>query len=244
MLPRFNDTPKYTMTIPSTGKEVTYRPYLVKEEKILLMAFESGDNKNALRALADTIVSCVEDVINKNLLTSFDIEYMFTQIRGKSAGELSQVRVTCAQVDSDGKVCGHENEINVDLDEVYVSKKNEEASKGVIKINDRYTLNLKYPSYLDMVRTVDMKEDISSTFESIHSALYSLVDEEEESQVLFADETSKEVQEFLESLPSSVFSKIRQFLDSMPKTVFKVEFKCSGCGKETRTELEGIENFL
>lgn len=234
MLPKFNDTPKFTMKVPSTGQEVQFRPYLVKEEKILLMAFESGDNKQALSAVADTILACVDADIKKANLTPYDVEYMFTQIRGKSVGESSTVNIQCEH-------CQHQNEITIDLDEVYIDKP---VVKNTVEINGKYILELKHPSYMEMVKTVSDKDDVSTMFKTIASALHALHNVEDESQVLFADESEKEVNDFLESLPPKVFSEIRQFLEKMPKAKYKVKFKCSNCGEETDKELEGMENFL
>ncbi len=110
-LPKLNDKPKYELTIPSTGKKVKYRPYLVKEEKILMMALESGDKHSALNAVIDTIEACVSDKVDRTQLALFDIEYMFIMIRSKSVGEISEVGIKCAS-------CNAVNEISIQLDNV------------------------------------------------------------------------------------------------------------------------------
>ena len=234
MLPKLNDTPLFTMKVPSSGMEVKYRPYLVKEEKVLLMAFESGDNKQALSAVADTILSCVEGDLNKSSLTPYDVEYMFTQIRGKSVGEVAKVSVNCTE-------CGTQNEVSIDLEKVYVDSP--ENNKN-IKISDRYMLELKQPTYMDMVKVVPSNDDISAMFDTLNTCLYSVHDLEEETQTLFSDESKEETDQFIESLPPKVLNDIKNFMESMPKTKYKIVFKCTKCDHETDTELEGMQNFL
>src|SRR6056300_818118 len=113
-LPKLNETPKYEVEIPSTGKTVRFRPYLVKEEKVLMMAFESGDQKAALRAIVDTIEACIVDKIDATNLATFDVEYLFTQIRSKSVGESSTLMIKC-------KECEKQNEYKFDVSQVNVN---------------------------------------------------------------------------------------------------------------------------
>ena len=234
MLPKLNDTPLFTMKVPSSGMEVKYRPYLVKEEKVLLMAFESGDNKQALSAVADTILSCVDGDLDKSKLTPFDVEYMFTQIRGKSVGEVAKVAINCTE-------CDEKNEVEIDLEKVYVDRP--EVEKNV-KLTDRYIIELRHPTYMDMVKSVPTTEDMSAMFDMLMTCMYSVHDLEEETQALFSDESKEDINVFVESLSPSVLNKIKEFMEGTPKTKYHMEFKCTGCGHETKTELEGMQNFL
>ena len=136
VLPKLNATPSHEMTIPSTQKVVNFRPYLVKEEKVLLLAFESKDQKKALSAMIGTIDACVSDTIDTSKLTMFDVEYMFTQIRSKSVGESTKVMIKCSE-------CGHENEIGIDLSSANVDVPEVD---NIIKISDEITVELRYPS--------------------------------------------------------------------------------------------------
>ena len=150
-LPKLNDKPKYELTIPSTGKKVKYRPYLVKEEKILMMALESGDKNSALNAVIDTIEACVSDKVDRTQLALFDIEYMFIMIRSKSVGEISEVGIKCTS-------CHAVNEISIQLDNVQVKKPD---GSNEIELSDTIMLKMKYPSFSD-VASLEGKE-ISAT---------------------------------------------------------------------------------
>ena len=136
-LPKLNDTPKYSIVVPSTNKKVRFRPYLVKEEKVLLMAVETGDQKNIIEAVVDTIASCVYDKLNTEDLTTFDVEFLFTQIRSKSSGETVPLLLKCSE-------CEVPNETSVRLDElkIKVPKK-----KSVVELNDQVSMELRYPPY-------------------------------------------------------------------------------------------------
>ena len=136
-LPRVNSSPKYDTMIPSLNKTVHYRPYLVKEEKVLMMALESNDNKQMLNAVVDTIQSCVTEDIEREKLTSFDVEWLFTKIRSKSVGETSKVSIKCES-------CDTENEVTIDLNQL---KLTEIKEPEVIKLTDQISIKMKYPKY-------------------------------------------------------------------------------------------------
>ena len=132
-LPKLNDMPKYSVTIPSSKQEVRIRPFVVKEEKILLIAMESQDPKQIANAILDTIVSCTEEQIDANSLTSYDVEYLFLQIRGKSVGEKSNVILKCME-------CGHDNEVTIDLGDIKIEGNIPDKK---IKITDQISLEMK-----------------------------------------------------------------------------------------------------
>ena len=138
-LPKLNDKPKYELTVPSTGTKIRFRPYLVKEEKILMLAMESEDKKATVNAIVDTIMACVDgDEIDENKLTSFDVEYMFLNIRAKSVGEVSKLRVLCQD---DGKTYAN---VEIDLNEIQVTVNDEHTNK--IELTDEMGVIMKYPS--------------------------------------------------------------------------------------------------
>ena len=132
-LPIVNEVPRYTLTVPSTKKEFRYRPFLVKEQKVLLIALESQDNKQILSSIVDTISSCIDEDIDLSSLTTFDVEYMFTRIRAKSVGETSKIIVKCSECEAD-------NEHEVQLDQITVDVPDKIQN---IQLNDKYTLKLK-----------------------------------------------------------------------------------------------------
>lgn len=233
-LPKLNDKPKYELTIPSTGKKVKYRPYLVKEEKILMMALESGDKQSALNAVIDTIEACVSGQVDRNDLTIFDIEYMFIMIRSKSVGEVSEVGIKCTS-------CSTVNEISIQLDNVHVEKPDNKLSE--IELSDTISLKMKYPSFSD-VSSLEGK-DLSNTekvFHLIGKCLESVTTDDE--HILIKDTPEAEVTEFIESLSSSQFMKVKDFIEKIPSVEKEVKFKCKSCLAENEILLRGIDDFF
>ena len=154
-LPRLkNDVPRYEMTVPSTEEVVKFRPFLVKEQKVLLVAIESKDNKQILNSMLDSISSCVPNVKLDDLST-FDVDYMFTQIRSKSVGETSTVMHACIK-------CNEENEVKIKLDDIKVIIPQNWKNTTEVKISDDITVELKFPTYKD-VSSIDFNEDTPDT---------------------------------------------------------------------------------
>ena len=166
-LPKLNDVPKYELTIPSTGKTITFRPFLVKEQKILLMAMETKDQKQMLQAVSDTIDACLYDKINVRTLATFDIEYIFTQIRAKSVGESTEVSLICSE-------CEHPNPVNINLEEIKVDTS--EIIDSLVVLNDQYTVQLMS---LDKLITEEEQIDFNDeTEEEIKGFIESLNNEQ------------------------------------------------------------------
>lgn len=232
-LPRLNDTPSYSMVVPSTGKEVFYRPYLVKEEKVLLMAFEANDEKQAMKAMVDTITACVKDDIKQRSLTTFDVEYMFTQIRSKSVGETADIGIKCSE-------CETSNEVSIDLSSVEVTKS---EGDNTIELTDNISVEMRYPSFLDMSEFVstDMKES-EFAYDTVVKCVDAIVTEEE--RYAADDVSKKELTEFVEGLTSAQFVKLANWLQGMPKMKHDVTFKCKNCGHDNEHTLEGMQSFF
>lgn len=234
-LPKLNESIKYEMEIPSSKNIVTYRPYLVKEEKILLMAFESQDQKQAMRAMVDTIVACVFEDITPSQLTTFDVEYMFTQIRAKSVGESSTLNISCQSEDCDAKT-----EVDVDLTSVRVEKT---KVSNVIQLTDDISIEMKYPTYDSFVR--NFKEDMTEAdfgFSMLEDCIVAIITEEERYNA--SDVSKKELNEFIESMTNKQFEKVGEYLQTVPVMRKEIEFTCSSCGKENKTKLEGLQDFF
>tara|TARA_B100001057_G_scaffold109881_1_gene107909 strand:+ start:27472 stop:28176 length:705 start_codon:yes stop_codon:yes gene_type:complete len=232
-LPKINSAPKYEITIPSTQKTVRYRPYLVKEEKILMMAMETQDQKQALAAIVDTIESCVEEPIERNRLTTFDVEYLFTQIRSKSVGETAKIGMSCQE-------CETTNEISVPLTDVNV--KNLENQVDTIELTPEIKLKMKWPSFSDIIITEDMGTGTEQTFKLIGHCIDSVQTPTE--NIRLSDETEQEVQEFIESLSSAQFNMIREHVDKIPRMEYDIEFTCQKCNAENKVTLSGISDFF
>lgn len=234
-LPKINDKPKYELVVPSTGKSVRYRPYLVREEKILMMAMESQDKKAALNAIVDTITACVDEDLNKKDLTIFDIEYMFIKIRSKSIGETTTIGLKC-------KSCDVVNEVQVNLDEVKI-KSNKEVDKE-ISVDGDITLKMKWPQFYDVV-LIEENEKLSETertFKLIAKCMESIVTEDE--IFLLKDESEEEVMRFIDSLNTEQFNKIKDFVQNMPRAEKEIEYSCTSCGHENKLVLRGIDDFF
>jgi DNA-directed RNA polymerase subunit M/transcription elongation factor TFIIS len=231
-LPKLNDTPKYDLVIPSTKEKVRFRPYLVKEEKVLMLALESKDSKQAIKSIVDTIGACVVEPINLDKLKIFDVEYMFTQIRSKSVGETSTVGLKC-------KECNHQNDVTIEIDSIKVDVP---EVNPVVKINDQISLKLKWPNYKSLM-DVDTDEGITGqTFNMVMKCLDTVLTEEE--QISFAEHSKEEIQAFLDSLTTSQFDKIKTFIQAMPRMKHDIRFHCNHCNHENHYMLEGIQDFF
>ena len=230
-LPRLNDVPKYTLKIPSTNKEVTYRPFLVKEQKVLLMALESQDDKQILQAVLDTIEACVLDKINATNLALFDLEYVFLKIRSVSVGEGAEVTIKCQK-------CENPVKTKIDLNTITFDKMPENR----IKINDKYTIQMMYPTFNTTISGVSNSTLAEQVYISALGCLDKLLTNDE--VIDFKDETEEEKKAFLESLTALQFESIIEFVNNLPRLRKEVEYKCEECNTINKTTLEGLQDFL
>jgi len=232
-LPELN-TARYKVEIPSTGQEVTYRPYLVKEEKILMMAMESSDNKVILQTTVDIIKSCIFDDIDVDGLTMFDIETLFLALRSKSVGEKIDLNMKCIK-------CDAKNEVLVDFDAIERPVVNHDEKK--IMLTDTVGIVLKYPSVRDVDKFTSIgKNEVESAMDVMISSIDSIFDEE---NVWPAEqETADSLKKFIDSLNSEQFTKLSQFFNEMPALSTKIEFKCVSCEEDNVHELRGLQSFF
>ena len=231
-LPKINGSPKYDMTIPSTQATIRFRPFLVKEEKVLMMAMESNDTNQMLSAIVDTLDACIEDGVNKDALTTFDVEYMFTKLRAKSVGETSKVGVNCSE-------CETQNEITVNVDHIEV--KVPEIDK-MIDLGGDITVEMRWPCYSDIIKLNPEGNATDQVF-AILAASISAVHTADE-RVDLKDETDEDVQNFIESMNRSQFEQIQKFVEEMPTLKHDVEFECSECNHKNSIALEGMQSFF
>jgi histone H3/H4 len=233
-LPKLNDVPKYQIQVPSTGNEVTYRPFLVKEEKVLLLALESEDTKQIARAILDTVLACVFENLNENELTGYDIEYLFLNIRGKSVGETSQITLKCTN-------CSHENPVTVDIQDIEMAHPPKE---NIIKINDQISLEMRQPSFVSLTKNKSVNSDKVSDqiFGLIQESISAILTEDE--RISVADTPIEEFQEFIESMTGAQFAKIREYVEQMPTVKTDVKYNCESCGTAHEVTIQGMQNFL
>ena len=231
-------TAEYELKLPSNGKTVKYRPFLVKEEKILILSLESQDQKQISKAVKQVLKECVlTKGIKIDNLPSFDIEYLFLNIRGKSVGETIELIVTCGD---DGVT---EVPVTVNIDDIEVVKSDDHSPD--IELADGYTVKMKYPSLSQFVETNfqdDEKNQVEKSFNIVAQSIDMVYNDEE---MFSASEcTKKELKEWVESLTSEQFQKIEKFFDSMPKLKHTLKVTNPKTKKENTIELEGLTDFF
>ena len=233
-------TPSYELELPSTGKTIQYRPFLVKEEKLLVIALESQDTKQITNAIKAVIRSCVltKSVKVENLPT-FDIEFLFLNIRGKSVGEDIDVKIICPD-DEETEVT-----INVNLDDIKVQKS--EGHSKQIKLDKDLMMELKYPSLNEFVKSNFDPNDtgrsaMDQSFDLISTCIDKIYNEDEVWAA--SDCTKKEIKDFLESMNSSQFKQIEAFFDTMPKLSHSMKVTNPKTKVESDVVLEGLASFF
>ena len=236
-LPKIN-TPTYELTLPSTGKKIKYRPFLVREEKILIMALEGENNEEITNAIIQILSDCIlTKGVNVSKLATFDIEYLFLNVRAKSVGETVEVNVTCP----DDNKTSVQMEINIDSIKVQKTK----GHKNIIKLDDQYSMKLKYPSmdeFIDSNFESNQESDVNKSLNMITSCIEMIYDEEESWNA--SDSTQQELEEFIEQLNSKQFKSIEKFFETMPKLSHKIKVTNPATGVESEVVLEGLASFF
>jgi hypothetical protein len=236
-LPKIS-TPTYELEIPSNKQKIKYRPFLVKEEKILIIAMESDDTSHIANAVKNVISACIlTKGVKVEELSTFDIEYLFLNIRGKSVGEDVELLITCPD-DNTTQV-----PVLINLDDIQVQV-SEDHTKD-IKIDDNLTLRMKYPSMEEFIKnnfTMGTELGVKETFNLIGSCIEQVYSEEESWAA--ADCSKKEIMEFVEQLSSKQFKEIEKFFETMPKLSHKITVKNPKTGVESEVVLEGLTSFF
>ena len=234
MLPKMV-TPKYDMIVPSTGKSITYRPYVVKEEKLLLIAMESQDEKQIENAVMNIIKECIESPLDINTLTNFDVEFMFVTLRAKSVGEGIELSPNCTS-------CEETNQVKIDLDKITIANLEEQVDT-MIKLTDDISVELQWPTmkdrHLDLVDKSSETETIINIMTSTIGTIYS-----GDETFITTDVPKKEVQEFVESLSNEQFNKIVDVMAQAPYLSYEIKFDCKKCGESNSIELNGLADFF
>jgi len=237
-LPKIS-TPTYELVLPSTGKKVKYRPFLVKEEKILIMALESEDSKQITTAITNVINDCIlTRGIKVNKLATFDIEYLFLNVRAKSVGETVEVNVTCPD---DGET---QVQVEIDIDSIKIQK--DENHNNIIKLDDNLSVQMNYPS---LTQFVESNFDIASRHSGVEQSLdvvMSCI-----SQIYTADEawdasdySKKELKDFVEQMNSKQFKEVEEFFDTMPKLAHTIKVTNPETKVESDVTIEGLASFF
>jgi len=231
-------TPTYHLELPSSGETIQYRPFLVKEEKVLVIALESEDTKQITTAIKTVLKNCIQTKgIKVEQLPTFDIEYLFLNIRGKSVGETVDVNVTCP----DDEVTT--TKVTIDLDDIQVQKNEEHTTQ--IKLDDSIMMELKYPSLEQFIKSnfdFSDQNQMDQSFQLIGQCIDKIYTEDEVWAA--ADCTKKEINDFLESMNSSQFKEIETFFETMPKLAHTITVKNPKTKVESEVVIEGLASFF
>lgn len=238
MLPKL-ETPTYEITLPLCKKKIKYRPFLVKEQKHLLMAMESKDTEEVHRTIKDILEVCtLTKGINIDELPIIDVEYYFLMLRAKSVGEVVNARYRCNNKVED-KVCNNVMEKNINLMDVKVETNDISPE---IQLTDKIVVKLMYPEFSVVKDSLNYDSESEITFNLIASSIEYIYDGE---QFYYGKEsTHQELLEFVESMSQSQFSKVENFFNNLPKMKETLHMKCSKCGYQHTIEVEGLESFF
>lgn len=237
MLPKL-DVPYYELELPSNKRIIKFRPFLVKEEKLLLMAVESGEQHEYVKAAKQILTNCIldEDIVVGDL-PSFDIEYVFLNLRAKSVNEISEMTYTCNNIVEDGKECGNEMKLSVNLTEVTIDIPEDHSSK--IELTDKIGVQMKYPK-------LDYALEGVTDFESAMNLILNSVDYIwDENEVYYAKDMQKqELSDFIDGLTPTQFKKIEHFFEQIPKLKKDYQLTCKKCGFVHNISFNGLSDFF
>ena len=232
-LPKLS-VPQYKVKLPSTGEQLNMRPYLVKEEKVLLIALESKDAVQIQNAVKNLIMSCY-DLKDAKKLTSFDLEFLFLQLRSKSVGENISLRMKCEE-------CDTLNDYNVNIDEVKIDNINKENT-FILDEDKNVGITMRYPT-MENLEKLDLSklDSVEGLMDLISVCVKTIFDED---NVYNADEETREdLMDFIESFSSAQFAKIQEFFVTIPSMTYNDEIVCTNCGHKNKVELRGLQSFF
>ena len=234
-LPKLN-TPTYELEVPSTDEKIKYRPFLVKEEKILLMAMESKDNAQIINAVKDIVSSCTFEKLNVATMPMFDMEYIFLNIRAKSVGEISKLKVLCPD---DKKTYAS---VELDLTKVEVQVGDDHTNK--IELTDDMGMIMTYPTIDSFLESGIDTINANNMLDVIGSCVLQIYEQKGEKVYQAKDQTKKELTEFIESMNSGQFKKLQSFFDTMPKLTHTIQVKNPKTKKTSDVKLTGLNDFF
>ena len=229
-------TPTYELEIPSTDEKIKYRPFLVKEEKILMMALESKSSGDITQAVKDIVSECTFNKVNIDLMPMFDVEYIFLNIRSKSVGEVSKLKILCPD---DKKTYA---DVELDLNEVNVQVGEDHTNK--IELGNGMGMIMKYPS-IDSFKDSGIRDiNASNMLEVISTCILQIYEEEGKKVYDPKDQTKKELTDFIEQLNTKQFKDVQKFFDTMPKLKHEVTIKNPKTKVESKITLSGLNDFF
>lgn len=238
MLPKIS-APVYDLTLPMLNQKIQFRPFLVKEQKILLIAIQSEDPVFIRDNVKNIIKSCCLTDINVDELSALDIEYFFLNLRARSIGEVVETKYRCEATNSEGETCGNQLKVDINLLDI---KPELTDYNDIVEITDSVGIKFKYPNFKVVEQLSEDKDVVEKTFDAIINCIDYIYDD---NNFYYAKETpKKELVEFLESLNVDQFKKVENYFDALPKLKKEINIKCNKCGFDHKIVLEGIDNFL
>ena len=239
MLPKI-DTPVYELTLPVSKKPVKYRPFLVKEQKNLLMAMEADDKESIERNVKQILHNCtLTQSINIEELPVVDVEYYFLQLRAKSVGEIVENKYICNN-EVNGTACGNSMLVKFDINDIKVEQ--DSNSSDIINVTDKISIKMQYPKFSTMENLKNSTTSVDMAFKIVADSIEYIFDGD---QYYYANEADpKELVEFIESLNSEQFTKLEEFFKNLPKIKKELNITCSKCGFQHHIDVEGLENFF
>jgi hypothetical protein len=242
-LPRI-DVPEYECVLPSNKKKVRFRPFLVKEQKLLLMASESVEVKDVVDSIKKVVKNCVLDEIDVETLPVFDLEFLFLNLRARSVSEVVKVKYKCNNVvgqneEGEDKHC--ENIVDIEVNVLEINPIFGEGHSSKVELSDKLGIVFKYPTF-EMIESMADKSENDIVFGLITKCIDYIYDED---QIYYSkDFSDDEIFEFIDGLRQEHLDKIKEFFDTMPKVKKEVVFHCNKCGHHEDIEIEGIQNFF
>ena len=243
MLPKI-DVPVFSINLLSTGKEIKFRPFTVKEEKLFLMANESSDLKTVVDTTKQVLNNCIISEVDVDKLPVFDIEYLFLNIRARSVSEVVNLNYKCNneiknENDEGTHKCGHTVQIDVNI--LDIKPKSDKKQDNKIQITDKVGIVMKYPTF-DTIKKYDGQNESDIIMRLTADCVDYVYDDD---QLYYAKDTpEEELIDFIESMQSKDLAKIKEFFDNMPKISKDLDFKCNKCGYEEKITVEGLESFF
>jgi RNase P subunit RPR2 len=231
------DTPTYTMIVPSTQKEVKFRPYVVKEEKILLMAAEAQDEKAMLREIIRIVEACTFNDLEIHTLTLYDLEFIFLNLRMKSVGETSKISLKCAE-------CGHLKDFEINLQDIKLQwpEGSDQSTIKTIMLNDQLGIKVSHIPALAVEALSGKASDTEKMLTLISQCVVEIFNQENVWRR--EDSTPEEIQAFIEQFTNPQLQEVQRFISSSPELSYTVKWNCDKCGHKNSEELKGLSNFF
>ena len=238
-----NTSATYPLAIPSTGQEVKFRPFVVKDEKALMLAMQSEDEMTMVNTLRDLIRNCVQDEINVERLATFDLEYAFAQMRGKSVGEIVEIIGKCDNEEA-GCVDNPKAQVKLQVDITQIPVTFPEGHDKKINLWGDVGVVMKYPTLETIIKYqgITQDSDPNKVFEIIMDSMEVIYEGDQLHYI--HEQTPQEVDEFINNLSSEQFNKIKDFFETMPKMTKEISWTCPNCGREHKRTLEGLQSFF